>query len=460
MTTKFRNKPLLLGASTVCLFFLLCSNSRLETSSTVAEKVKVKTVDNLTIVSTVLLRPESKAESQKQKVGKFYHGRQTKSYVVGGSRIYGPFVVRENKNIARFVFPYVSFREKKYMFCNFENGTSSEASFDAGAMSCFLPYDTTIALVRSGIIKVSITSQVNSKVAEVDVDAWPLVESNKNTKRFSVVQTSMIKDLPCDKDGYFCLRDWIEWHLMLGVQHFVLYDNGSKDQAPHLGVLQPYVESGEVTLINWPYKDTGIGNNKIQRVAMNHAIYLFSKTSSWIGFFDVDEFFFPARLLENCFEGGKLQYPLIENILRNHSGAVSVSMRTMVHPEHCSDYPSLLAEAHVQNRLADCSHKVRKVSGHDHPKTFRQFPVKPYSITSPHYIRGRKSTRALSSTNEGHFMHYSKKYGCFAGSGFRCEKANMDRYFVEALRILNHRLNRNHHVEGVYPSEVSVQTGK
>ncbi len=46
------------------------------------------------------------------------------------------------------------------------------------------------------------------------------------------------------------LREWIEFHILVGVEHFYLYNNFSEDN--YLEVLQPYIESGIVTLTDWP----------------------------------------------------------------------------------------------------------------------------------------------------------------------------------------------------------------
>ena len=46
------------------------------------------------------------------------------------------------------------------------------------------------------------------------------------------------------------LKEWIEYHLLVGVEHFYLYNNNSTDHFRE--VLQPYVDNGTVTLTEWP----------------------------------------------------------------------------------------------------------------------------------------------------------------------------------------------------------------
>lgn len=50
------------------------------------------------------------------------------------------------------------------------------------------------------------------------------------SRRPTVVQTSMVRDssksdCPAEAHQRYCLRDWVEYHRLAGVEHFVLYDN-------------------------------------------------------------------------------------------------------------------------------------------------------------------------------------------------------------------------------------------
>ena len=46
------------------------------------------------------------------------------------------------------------------------------------------------------------------------------------------------------------LREWLEYHRLIGVDHFYLYDNASTDRS--VQILQPYIRAGLVTLVHWP----------------------------------------------------------------------------------------------------------------------------------------------------------------------------------------------------------------
>lgn len=77
------------------------------------------------------------------------------------------------------------------------------------------------------------------------------------------------------------LREWLEYHMMIGVEHFYMYNNCSDDD--YLTILKPYIDDNIVTLIDWPYPHS-------QTKAYIDCIDRFKNETSWIGFIDLDEF--------------------------------------------------------------------------------------------------------------------------------------------------------------------------
>lgn len=80
------------------------------------------------------------------------------------------------------------------------------------------------------------------------------------------------------------LKEWIEFHHIVGIEHFYMYNNNSEDN--YLSVLKPFVESGLVTLIDWPY-------NQKQMECYHACIVEFTSETKWLGFIDIDEFIVP-----------------------------------------------------------------------------------------------------------------------------------------------------------------------
>jgi hypothetical protein len=101
-----------------------------------------------------------------------------------------------------------------------------------------------------------------------------------------------------NEDNY--IRQWIQFHLNIGVTRFIIYDNSkindyksykSIEKSSNLKkVLSDFIEKGIVVLIEWPYpkrlKISGISGQTTQQ---NHSIYAF-RNSKYIGLFDIDEY--------------------------------------------------------------------------------------------------------------------------------------------------------------------------
>lgn len=90
------------------------------------------------------------------------------------------------------------------------------------------------------------------------------------------------------------LKEWIEFHRLVGVEHFYLYSNLSTDD--YQAVLKPYLQAGIVDLFEWPYESQdGKTWNAIQCSAFCHALKKAKKQTKWLAFLDTDEFLFPVQ---------------------------------------------------------------------------------------------------------------------------------------------------------------------
>lgn len=93
------------------------------------------------------------------------------------------------------------------------------------------------------------------------------------------------------------LLEWIEYHRLVGVTHFYLYNNCSQDN--YLEVLKPYIDRGIVELFNVPfdsyqYNDGALTHNFVQVCCYNHAIQLARNYNKWLAIIDADEFICPV----------------------------------------------------------------------------------------------------------------------------------------------------------------------
>ena len=121
------------------------------------------------------------------------------------------------------------------------------------------------------------------------------------------------------------LREWLEFNLMNGIEHFIIYDNESTDLP--LEILQPYIDRGLITYIPWPPKTIPPPKKfrtKLERwqyrwlrdaleTCLDHGWVLHRQgpcqlaafmdavqrtkngVSRWLAIWDIDEFIFPKE---------------------------------------------------------------------------------------------------------------------------------------------------------------------
>ena len=91
------------------------------------------------------------------------------------------------------------------------------------------------------------------------------------------------------KEELAYLEEWIEYHRLLGVDHFYFYNNECDNRSYTGPILAPYVEAGWITHIDWCVSQLP------QVQAYNHALKTYGDSTHWMGFTDVDEFLVPLR---------------------------------------------------------------------------------------------------------------------------------------------------------------------
>ena len=101
---------------------------------------------------------------------------------------------------------------------------------------------------------------------------------DKNLFPYDLAVTAIFKD----EARY--LKEWLDYHLLAGVDHFYLYNNNSSDNFKE--VLAPYVAANLVTLIDFPGK-------VMQLPAYLDALNRFRFSCRYMAFIDLDEFIFP-----------------------------------------------------------------------------------------------------------------------------------------------------------------------
>jgi len=83
------------------------------------------------------------------------------------------------------------------------------------------------------------------------------------------------------------LLEWLQFHRMVGFDHFVLYDNASTDDG--VARIQASRFSDHVTIVPWPVRPGQIAG--YQDFITHHAARF-----DWVAFIDIDEFIHPLRV--------------------------------------------------------------------------------------------------------------------------------------------------------------------
>ncbi len=83
------------------------------------------------------------------------------------------------------------------------------------------------------------------------------------------------------KDENSYLQEWMDYHILLGVEHFWIYDNESAE--PVAATLKDYIDRGRATV-------NTIQGRAMQLHAYDHCLRTYGPASTWIGFIDADEF--------------------------------------------------------------------------------------------------------------------------------------------------------------------------
>jgi glycosyl transferase family 92 len=165
------------------------------------------------------------------------------------------------------------------------------------------------------------------------------------------------------------LREWIEFHRLVGVERFFLYNNESTDE--HMEVLAPYIDEGIVEWEDFP-------GFPPQLACYQHVIDTRRDAARWIAFIDVDEFLFSPTWLP---------IPEILREFEDHNG-VAVNCAVFGTSGHQTPPPGLVLENYTR-RLGLERPRTRTVKAIVNPQTVRR------AGHSAHYFIYHDKVRAV-----------------------------------------------------------------
>lgn len=222
------------------------------------------------------------------------------------------------------------------------------------------------------------------------------------------------------------LKEWLDYHLLAGVDHFYLYDNDSPDNQRE--VAAPYVEAGLVDYFSAPGKI-------MQTPVYNEAIRRFKFHCRYMAFIDGDEFIYP-KTNRNIAE-------VVDEILSHNPKAASLAINW-----HCfgsngqekADYSRGVLERFT--RRAPNNWILSKNPGNSHVKTIANPRVANFMF-GPHnacFFEGMYAINELGnivSNSSTNFVTAEKiiinHYHCKTWEEYRKKTARGDAYFKDKV---------------------------
>lgn len=132
-----------------------------------------------------------------------------------------------------------------------------------------------IGKIRASLRRIK--QRVRGQLALPAVRPWEVIAPSDASKFHQLAACLIFKN----EADY--LKEWIDFHRLVGVEKFFLYNNNSNDQ--YQEVLAPYLAEEVVTLHDFP-----ILPPVVQVEAYNACLRTYRQNTRWIAFIDIDEF--------------------------------------------------------------------------------------------------------------------------------------------------------------------------
>lgn len=202
-------------------------------------------------------------------------------------------------------------------------------------------------------------------------------------------------------------REWIEFHKIIGIDHFYLYNNLSEDD--YIEVLKPYIQDGTVEIIQWPYPQK-------QMEAYADFISKYASETKWVGFIDIDEFIIP-RSDHNIYDFLKRfeKYPAVLMYWRLYgsSGLMKRNMKGLITEDFTVAWPKL-------DEVGKCFFNT----AYELDPNFKQ------NATFHHYVWGRRENRYYPPVNI---------------AGYVCSSRQRDKLYKHEIPIqINHYFTKSY----------------
>ncbi|MCM1324602.1 MAG: glycosyltransferase family 92 protein [Acetobacter sp.] len=203
------------------------------------------------------------------------------------------------------------------------------------------------------------------------------------------------------------LKEWLEYHLMQGVEHFYLCDNDSTDGTEEY--LKPYIDKGIITYI----KQSGVNQ---QLVCYEKIVREYQNDTTWLAIIDLDEYLVP------------LQAPDMPTLLKEFEDVAEVSLHWMNYGDSNAVNRSdgLITEFFTSHGRF-LNHTVKSIVRPEKVVDFTMFG-------SNHYVRV-----SGKSVNE-----YHKPVEFMLNFNISADKARVNHYILKSFAEFLHKKGRGH----------------
>ncbi len=210
----------------------------------------------------------------------------------------------------------------------------------------------------------------------------------------------------CFKDEAPFIKEWIEYHLMIGVDHFYLYNNNSTDG--YMDVLLEYIDKGIVTLTDFP-------QIPVQQAAYQHWYDNYRGETDWVSFLDLDEFFTPLKhdnLPEWLSENDRFPVLSIYWKMFGTSGAMEHDYNRLVTEQYTVSWQKLDGIGKLLINTNYAIEKITRVSMHNTHVMYKGFSIPPIN-TYGHFIFSdlNRTSKRVPNIQVNHY--WSKAFKCY-----------------------------------------------
>ena len=151
------------------------------------------------------------------------------------------------------------------------------------------------------------------------------------------------------------LAEWLNYHMLVGVDHFYLYDQDGSKEARAL--LEPYEKAGVVTRHEWTHYDgtrydgptRSFQINK-NHLAFGHCARNYRSDSAWMMKIDVDEFLYPPK-------GQDSLPPYLQSLDYERVKGLQIGRFNFGDNNHRTKPAGLVLESYIRREIKPSDHK-------------------------------------------------------------------------------------------------------